>query len=106
MLANGRTPEDVVEAIEARVGKLTASAAFMLGTALYESGADEPAEVQFRAVLDQQPSSAPAREALAETLLSQGPYVDAAAEAAKVTDDDPSAGAARRTQLFGLLVEG
>src|SRR3954454_9355347 len=106
MLANGRTPEDVVEAIEARVGKLTASAAFILGTALYESGAAEPAEVQFRAVLDQQPSSAPARVALAETLLSQGRYGDAAEEAAMVGHDEPSARAARRTQLFGLLVQG
>src|SRR4051794_25005043 len=106
MLANGRAPETVVAAIERRVGKLTASAAFMLGTALYEAGAAEPAEVQFRAVLDQQPGSVPARVALAETLLSQGRYADAAEEAAMVGHDEPSAPAARRTQLFGLLVQG
>src|SRR3954471_17180148 len=104
MLAGGRDAADVVATIEERVEKLTASASFMLGTALYEAGAAELAEQQFRAVLDHQPTSVPARVALAETLLSQGRYADAAREAAKVADDDPSAGAARRTQLFGLLV--
>jgi tetratricopeptide (TPR) repeat protein len=78
----------------------------MLGTALYEAGAAEAAEAQFREVLDQQPDSVPARVALAETLLSQGRYGDAAAEAGKVGDDEPTAGPARRTQLFGLLVQG
>ena len=106
MLANGRAPEAVVSAIEARVEKLTPSACFMLGTALYEAGAAEVAEAQFRAVLDQQPGSVPARVALAETLLSLGRYADAAAEAGKVGADEPVAGAARRTQLFGLLVHG
>jgi tetratricopeptide (TPR) repeat protein len=106
MLQNGRAPADVVSAIEQRVEKLTASASFMLGTALYEAGAAEFAEQQFRAVLDQQPASVPARVALAETLLSQGRYADAAAEAAKVGDGEPAAGAARRTELFGLLVQG
>jgi tetratricopeptide (TPR) repeat protein len=106
MLANGRAPEDIVAAIEQRIEKLTASASFMLGTALYEAGAAEAAEAQFRSVLDQQPASVPARVALAETLLSQGRYGDAAAEAAKVGDGEPAAGPARRTQLFGLLVQG
>jgi tetratricopeptide (TPR) repeat protein len=106
MLAGGRAPGDVVAAIEQRVEKLTPSARFMLGSALYETGAAETAEVQFRAVLDQQPGSVPARVALAETLLSQGRYADAAAEAGKVGEDEPAAGAARRTQLFGLLVQG
>jgi tetratricopeptide (TPR) repeat protein len=78
----------------------------MLGTALYEAGAAEVAETQFRTVLDQQPSSVPARVALAEALLSQGRYADAAAEAAEVPVDEPAAGAARRTELFGLLVSG
>jgi tetratricopeptide (TPR) repeat protein len=106
MLANRRSPEHVVAAIEQRVEKLTPSACFMLGTALYEAGAAEHAEPQFRAVLEQQPGSVHARVALAETLLSQGRYADAAAEASKVADDEPAAGAARRTELFGLLVKG
>jgi tetratricopeptide (TPR) repeat protein len=106
MLHNGRAPADVVSAIEQRVEKLTASASFMLGTALYEAGAAELAEQQFRTVLDQQPASVPARVALGETLLSQGRYADAAAEAAQVGDGEPAAGPARRTELFGLLVQG
>jgi tetratricopeptide (TPR) repeat protein len=106
MLANGRTPAEVVEAIEASVEKLTPTARFMLGTALYESGAAEAAEEQFRGVLDQQPSSVPARVALAEAMLSQARYSEAAAVAAEVGDEEPAAGAARRSQLFGLLVSG
>jgi tetratricopeptide (TPR) repeat protein len=106
MLANGREPAQVVAAIEERVAKLTPSARFMLGTALYEAGAAEAAEAQFRAVLGQQPGSVPARVALAEALLSQGRYADAAAEAAEVGEGEPAAGAARRTELFGRLVAG
>jgi tetratricopeptide (TPR) repeat protein len=106
MLANGRSPDDVVAVIEERVDKLTPSACFMVGTALYEAGAAEAAEAQFRRVLEQQPGSVPARVALGETLLSQGRYADAAAAAAEVAEDAPVAGAARRTQLFGLLVQG
>jgi tetratricopeptide (TPR) repeat protein len=44
--------------------------------------------------------------ALAEALLSQGRYADAAAEAAEVGEGEPAAGPARRTELFGLLVSG
>jgi tetratricopeptide (TPR) repeat protein len=106
MLANGRAPADVVATVEERVENLAASARFMLGTALYEAGAADVAELQFRSVLEQQPGSVPARVALAEALLSQGRYADAAAEAAKVGEDEPAAGAARRTELFGLLVSG
>jgi tetratricopeptide (TPR) repeat protein len=106
MLAAGRDADDVVATIEERVEKLTPSARFMLGTALYEAGAAEAAEAQFRAVLGQQPGSVPARVALGEALLSQGRYADASAEAAMVADGEPAAGAARRTELFGLIVSG
>ena len=106
MLRNRREPDAVVEAVESRVTKLTASVRFMLGTALYEAGAAAAAETQFRGVLDQQPASVPARVALAESLLSQERYAEAAAEAALVDDGEPAAAAARRTELFGLLVAG
>src|SRR3954453_5333178 len=59
MLANRREPSAVVAAIEAKADKLTPSARFMLGSALYEAGAADAAEQQFRAVLDQQPGSVP-----------------------------------------------
>jgi tetratricopeptide (TPR) repeat protein len=106
MLANRVEPTKVVEAIESRVEKLTPSVRFMLGLALYEAGAADTAEPQFRAVLDQQPGSVPARVALGESILSQGRYEEAAAVAAEVAQGVPSAEAARRTELFGLLVSG
>ena len=106
MLSNGRDPKEVVAEIEARVAKPTASVRFMLGTALFEAGAAADAEQQFRAVLETQPASVPARIALGESLLSQALYADAATEAAKVPEGVPAAGAARRTQLFALLVTG
>jgi tetratricopeptide (TPR) repeat protein len=106
MLAIGREPAQVVAAIESRIDKLTPSARFMLGIALYEAGAAEAAEEQFRGVLDQQPGSVPARVALAEAILSQARYTEAAAVAAEVGDEEPAVGAARRTELFGLLVAG
>jgi tetratricopeptide (TPR) repeat protein len=106
MLANGREAGAVVAAIESCVEKLTPSARFMLGSALYEAGAAGPAEEQFRVVLEQQPGSVPARVALAEAILSQARYEEAAAVAAEVGDDEPAVGAARRTELFGRLVSG
>jgi tetratricopeptide (TPR) repeat protein len=106
MLANGRDAADVVAAIEESVEKLTPSASFMLGIALYESGAAEVAEGQFRRVLAQQPDSVPARVALGEALLSQGRYGDAVAEAALVEPGAYAAGAAKRTEVFALLVSG
>ena len=106
MLASGREPAAVVAKIESCVATLSPTVRFMLGTALYEAGAADAAEAQFRAVLDQQPGSVPARVALAEALLSQARYEDAAAEASKVGEGEPAAGAARRTEVFGLLVSG
>jgi tetratricopeptide (TPR) repeat protein len=76
----------------------------MLGTALYEAGHAAAAEHQFRAVLERQPSSEPVRVALAEALLSQARWTDAAAVAAEVADDAPCAPAARRSELFALVV--
>jgi glycosyltransferase involved in cell wall biosynthesis len=106
MLAGGREAGDVVATIEERVEKLTPSARFMLGVALYEAGAALEAEHQFRRVLEHQPDSVPARVALGEALLSQGRYVEAVSEAALVEPGAPAAGAARRTEVFALLVSG
>ncbi|MEA2449463.1 MAG: hypothetical protein QOG63_1395 [Thermoleophilaceae bacterium] len=106
MLHAGSEPADVVAAIEARVEKPTATVRFMLGTGLYEAGATEEAERQFRGVLEQQPDLAPARVALAEAVLSQGRYDEAAELAATVPVGDPYALAARRSELFALLVSG
>ncbi len=58
------------------------AARFMLGTALYESGATVAGELQFRAVLERQPHSSRARVALGEALLAQRRYGEAADTAA------------------------
>jgi tetratricopeptide (TPR) repeat protein len=106
MVQSGSQPAEVVTAIESRVASPTATVRFMLGTALYEAGAAAEAEVQFRGVIEQQQSSAHARVALAEAVLSQRRFGEAAAIAAEVPAGDPCAAAARRTQLFALLVDG
>jgi glycosyltransferase involved in cell wall biosynthesis len=106
MLNGGREPAEVAHAIESRVAKPTATVRFMLGTALYEAGAAQEAELQFRGVLDQQPDVAHAKVALAEAVLSQERFAEAAAIAAGVASGEPCAEAARRSQLFALLVSG
>jgi glycosyltransferase involved in cell wall biosynthesis len=106
LLADGVAPEDVVARVEARVAQLTPTVRFMLGTALYEAGRTTAAEAQYRLLLADQPGSGMARVALAEALLSQRRWADAVVEAATLADDDPHAVAARRSELFALLVEG
>jgi glycosyltransferase involved in cell wall biosynthesis len=105
LLADGVGPDEVVARVEARVAQLTPTVRFMLGTALYEAGRAEAAEAQYRLLLETQPSSGYARVALAEALLSQRRWADAVAAAAELADDDPHAVAARRSELFALLVE-
>jgi tetratricopeptide (TPR) repeat protein len=106
MLQNGSEPAEVVTAIESRVAAPTATVRFMLGTALYEAGAAELAEAQFRGVLEVQPDLATAHVALAETLLYQQRWEEAAEVASAVAAGDPFATAARRTELFAQLVQG
>ena len=105
LLADGVAPDEVVARVEARVAQLTPTVRFMLGTALYEAGATEAAEVQYRLLLADQPGSGMGRVALAEALLSQRRWADAVAEAAALPDEDPHGPAARRSELFALLVE-
>jgi len=106
LLADGEAPETVVARVEARVEALTPTVRFMLGTALYEAGRTEAAEAQYRLLLADQPGSGMARVALAEALLSQKRWEEAAAEAALLADEDAHAPAARRSELFALLVAG
>ena len=103
LLARGDQPEEVAGALERALGEPSPAARFLLGTALYEAGAVAAGEAQFRAVLECQPHSARARVALAETLLAQRRYEDAAAVACALAADDPLAVIASRTELFGLL---
>ncbi len=106
MLARGASAADVVETVQALAADMTPSVRFMLGTALYEAGEAEEATEQFQAVVERQPSSGPARTALAEALLSQSRWPEAAAAAAAVPDTDPCAAAARRIEAFAWLAAG
>jgi glycosyltransferase involved in cell wall biosynthesis len=105
MLIRGTGPEEMVKTVEETVGDLTPSAHFMVGSALYENKHAEAAELQFRAVLDKQPSSDPARVALSETLLSQSRWAEAAEAAAEVEDSSAFALTARRSELFARIMD-
>jgi tetratricopeptide (TPR) repeat protein len=106
MLARGAEPAGVAEHVERRVREVTPSVRFMLGTALYEANATVEAERQFRGLLERQPASGPARVALAEALLSQGRYAEAAQEAVAVDPESPARPAALRTGATSSLLAG
>jgi len=106
LLGSGESPEDVVSEIERRVKEPTPTIRFMLGTGLYEAGAGAAAEQQYRLVLERQPHNPQARVALAEVLLYQRRYAEAAAEASQLPADNPLAPMAVRSELFGDIVGG
>ncbi|HEU4658576.1 MAG TPA: glycosyltransferase [Capillimicrobium sp.] len=103
MLALGEEPEAVVETVHAAVDDVTPAVRFMLALALYEAKAVELAEVELRGVLERQPGSAAARLALAEALLSQQRWADAAAEAERIPVGAIYAAEASRTAAFAHL---
>jgi len=103
LLANGMEPEAVVGELERHMPDPPPAARFMLGTALYEAGATAAGEAQFRSVLARQPHSGRARVALAEALLTQRRYAEAATEAAELASPDPLAVMACRTELFARI---
>lgn len=106
LLADGAAPETVVTEVERRVADLTPTVRFMLGTALYEHGDIAAAETQYRQLLERQPSSGRGHIALAEALLSQSRWEEAAATAAALDDSDPLAPTARRSELFARIAGG
>jgi tetratricopeptide (TPR) repeat protein len=106
LLASGVEPDEVVARVERHVSDPPPAARFMLGTALYESGATTAGELQFRAVIARQPHSSRARVALGESLLAQRRYGEAAEVARELADDDPLAVIARRTELFARIAGG
>ncbi len=103
LLANGMEPDAVVAELERHVPDPGPPVRFLLGTALYEAGATSAGEAQFRLVLARQPHSARARVALAEALLAQRRYAEAASEAGALRSDDPLAVIACRTELFARI---
>src|SRR4051812_44500967 len=106
LIADGAGPDETLAEIEARTEELTAGARFLVATALYEAGHAAAAEAQFAAVVAAQPQNAGARVALAESLLSQRRWDEAAAAAGAVASGAPFADAARRTELFARIVAG
>ncbi len=106
LLATGRASEEVVAEVERYLLQPGPEVRFMLGTALAEAGASTCGEAQFRALLELQPDAAAARVALAETLLAQRRYAEAAREAATVDGNGPLAAAACRSELFARIAGG
>src|SRR4051812_43993091 len=106
LLAQDYTGEEVAGTLHELVADDTPAMRFLLAVPLYEAGAVEAAERELRGVLERQPHIATARVALAETLLSQRRYADAAAVAAEVPSESPSAAGAARSELFSTLAGG
>ncbi len=103
LLASGIEADAVVDELERHTPDPGPAARFLLGTALYEGGATSAGELQFRAVLERQPHSGRARVALAEALLAQRRYLEAAAEAGTLSSEDPLALLACRSELFARI---
>jgi tetratricopeptide (TPR) repeat protein len=106
MLRTGTPAETLAEAIESRVDALTPAARFVLATAFFSHGAMAAAERQYRETVNARPNSSQARVQLAETLLNQRLYAQAATEAAPIAEDDPFAGLACRIELWALIASG
>ncbi len=106
LLASGVDAEHVVEEVQRRMPDPPAAARFLLGTALYERGATQAGEAQFRAVLERQPHSGRARVALGETLLAQRRYAEAAAVLCEIHTEDSLAVMACRSEVFARIAGG
>jgi tetratricopeptide (TPR) repeat protein len=106
LLRAGADGDAVATEIEARVTDPSAPARFALATVLYTHGMMAAAERQYRAVLTARPQSSQVRTQLAESLLNQGRYAEAAEEAGAVPEDDAFAGLARRIELWGRIAAG
>jgi hypothetical protein len=106
LLDGGASPDEAVAEVESRVAEVTPSVRYMLASVLYGRGAMSAAEHQYREVLASRPTSSQIRVSLAESLLHQCRYADAATEAAGVDADDPFAALAARIELWGALGAG
>ena len=103
LLRSGTAPGAVTTEVEARIENLTPAARYLLASVLYRHGAMAAAEVQYRAVLEARPSSAQVRVQLAEALLNQRRYAEAADESAQIDDDNGYAPLAARVELWSRI---
>ncbi|HKE80689.1 MAG TPA: glycosyltransferase family 2 protein [Solirubrobacteraceae bacterium] len=106
LLRRGVPATEAAAAVHDLVEETTPSVRFLLAVALSEAGAASAAEIELRALLGTQPGCAPAWVALAETLLAQARFDEAAQAAAEVDAEAPCAAAAQRTELFARLAGG
>jgi glycosyltransferase involved in cell wall biosynthesis len=106
LLRRGVPAAEAASVVHDLVEETTPSVRFLLAVALSEAGAAAAAETELRALLDAQPGCAQAWVALAETLLAQARFGEAAQAAAEVDAEAPCAAAAQRTELFARLAEG
>jgi len=106
LLRSGAAAETIVAQIESKLPTLTPSARFVLAGTLYRHGAMAAAEDEYRTVLASRPNSAEVRVRLAESLLNQQRYPEAADEAGQIAEDDAFAGLACRIELWGRIAAG
>jgi tetratricopeptide (TPR) repeat protein len=106
LLAREVPADEVAATIHGLVEDDSPALRFLLAVPLYEAGAAEAAETELRVVVERQPHAAPARVALAEALLSQSRYAEAAEVVAAVAPEAPAAGAGAQTELFARLAAG
>ncbi len=106
LLRSGVGADEVVAQIEAHLPELTPAARFVLAGALYRHWAMAAAETQYRAVLEVRPSSAQVRVQLAESLLNQSRYAEAAAASTEIDDGDAYAALAARIELWSRIAGG
>ena len=105
-LAAGAAPADILDELREGGADLSPGPRFMVAAVLHEHGAMAEAEGELRVVVEAQPDSAPARLALAETLLAQARLDDAVDAVADVEEDSPWAPAVVRTTAFAALATG
>jgi tetratricopeptide (TPR) repeat protein len=103
LLRSGTPAEAVAERIEDRVPDLGPGPRFVLAGMLYAQGAMAAAEAQYRIILRSRPHSSQARVSLAEALLNQGRYADAAQATMPIAEDDDFAGLAARIELWSRI---
>ena len=106
LLRSGIAPDQVAAQIEAQLPNLTPAARYLLASALYRHGAMPAAEIQYRTVLESRPTSAQVRVQLAESLLNQCRYAEAATESAQIDDGEAYAALAARIELWSRIADG
>jgi tetratricopeptide (TPR) repeat protein len=106
LLRSGVAPDTVTTEVAAKLADLTPAARFTLAGALYRHGAMAAAESQYRAVLEARPGSSQVRVRLAEALLNQRRYAEAADESSRIDDENAHAGLAARIELWSRIAGG